>query len=172
MGRRSRKRSGAGTPRVVAGSAAGAARPQGDESPSPAPVRRPPKTRRARLDEAPQPPWAPFPLTEVCILLGFVVLVFALVGGGSVRGELIVFGLAVVTLATLELTLREHLAGYRSHSALLAGIAAMVVAVPLSVFVRPAKALVLIASAVVFMLVLQLMREVFRRRAGGMSWRA
>jgi uncharacterized membrane protein len=85
---------------------------------------------------------------------------------------LIVFGLGVVTLATLELSIREHLAGYRSHSALLAAIGAMLVAVPLAAFVRPDKGIVLIVAAVVFLLVFQLMRELFKRRSGGMSWRA
>ena len=172
MGRRSRKRSGAGTPRVAADLSADTARPRAGDPSAAAPVRRRPTSRRARLDEAPQPPWAPFPLTEVCILIGLVVLVIAIAGGGSARGELIVFSLSVVTLATLELTLREHLAGYRSHSALLAGLAAMAVAAPLAAFARPAKAVVLIVAAVVFLLALQLMREVFRRRTGGMSWRA
>src|SRR5262249_54831767 len=190
MGRRSRKRSGAGTPRAATGtgtsnaaatgtgtSNAAADRPvtaAGDgDAPSAGPARRrPPTTRRARLEEAPKPMWAPFPLTEVCILIGLIVLVIALVGGGAPRGPLIIFGLGVVTVATLELALRGPLAGYRSHSALLAGIAAMVVAAPLAAFVKPAKAVVLIVAAVVFLLVLQLMREVFRRRTGGMSWRA
>ena len=74
-------------------------------------------------------------------------------------------------MATLT-TIREHLAGYRSHSALLAAIGAMAVAVPLAAFVRPDKGVVLIVAAVVFLLVFQLMRELFRRRSGGMSWRA
>ena len=75
-------------------------------------------------------------------------------------------------LATGELALREHLAGYRSHSALLAGLAALVVAVPLAAFVRPPKAVVIVVAAVVFLLALQALRELFRRRSGGASWRA
>ena len=77
-----------------------------------------------------------------------------------------------MALATVELALREHLAGYRSHSALLAGSRALIVAVPLAAFVRPPKAVVLVVAAVVFLLILQALREVFRRRSGGMSWRA
>ena len=47
------------------------------------------------------------------------------------------FGLVLVVAATGELALREHLAGYRSHSALLAGLAAIVVAAPLAALVQP-----------------------------------
>jgi len=164
MGRRSRKRSVTG--------AGGAAAPPREPAADVAPPRAAPASRRARLGEAPQPPWAPFPLTEICILIGLVVLGFAFLAGSSARVPLIVFGLGVVTLATLELSIREHLAGYRSHSALLAAIGAMLVAVPLAAFVRPDKGIVLIVAAVVFLLVFQLMRELFRRRSGGMSWRA
>jgi hypothetical protein len=169
MGRRSRKRSDAGAKRAAAERAAARTSAPVAEPPDAAPRRTPPTTRRARLDEAPKPPWAPFPLTEVCILIGLISLVIALV---SSRGPLVIFGLAVVTLATLELSLREHFAGYRSHSALLAAIAAMVVAAPLAALAQPAKIVVLIVAAVVFLLVLQVMRELFRRRTGGMSWRA
>lgn len=130
-----------------------------------------PLTRRASLDDAPQPPWAPVPLTEIAIFVGLVVLGAAFLGSGS-RGLLLGFGLSLVTIATLELALREHLAGFRSHSALLAGIAALVVAAPLAAFLRPAKAAVLLIAALVFLAALQLLRGVFRRRADGMSWRA
>lgn len=131
-----------------------------------------PRSRRARLDEAPPPPWAPVPLTEVLILVGLVVLGVALVGGGGSRPALIAFGLSAVAIATLELSLREHLTGYRSHSALLAGIAAVLVCAPVVLITKPPKAVVLLVAAVVFMLTLQLLRELFRRRSGGMSWRA
>ena len=78
------------------------------------------------------------PLTELSILVGMIVLAVAFLGGGP-RVLLVAFGLVLVVLATGELALREHLAGYRSHSALLAGLAALVVAVPLAAFVAPAE---------------------------------
>ena len=129
------------------------------------PPRRAPRPRLAR--EAPQPPWAPFPLTEICILIGRRPARLRLRRRGTAR-PLIVFGLGVVTLATLELSMREHLAGYRSHSALLAAIAAMLVAVPLPRSCGR-QGVVLIVAAVVFLLVFQLMRELFTRRSGGRS---
>ncbi len=168
MGRRSRKRGG--------GPASRSGQRVEDE---PAPdvaarrdVHERPRARKAPLEEAPQPPWAPVPLTEICIFLGLMVLGVAILRGGGSRGILLAFGLALVFIATLELALREHFAGFRSHSALLAGLCAMLAAVPVAVFVKPSKAVVLIVAAVVFFAAFLLFRDQFRRRAGGMSWRA
>lgn len=165
MGRRSRKRGGPSAPQddpVRPGGADRGARGIGGAP-----------RRRARLDEAPQPPWAPVPLTEGTILIGLVLLLIGMLGERSNRALLIGFGLVLVTLATVELSLREHLAGYRSHSSLLAGCAALAVAVPL-VLIAPgaAKAVVLIAAALVYLGVFRVLRDVFRRRSGGMSWRS
>ena len=168
MGRRSRKRGGSPTSQDPAGRRA---RPVDPAAP---PRARPGATsRRARLDEAPKPPWAPVPLTEGTILVGLVLLLLGMVGERSNRALLVAFGLSLVTIASVELSLREHLAGYRSHSSLLAGCAALAVAVPI-VLLAPgaAKAVVLVAGAVVYFLVLRLLRDVFRRRSGGMSWRS
>ena len=161
MGRRSRKRG-------VITAPVERARPEEGER---APARRRDPGHRARLDDAPRPPWHPVPLTELSILVGMIVLAVAFLGGGP-RVVLVAFGLILVGLATGELALREHLTGYRSHSALLAAIAALVVAVPLAAFVRPPKAVVIVLVAVVFLLTLQALRELFRRRSGGASWRA
>ena len=95
MGRRSRKRGGGG--QVPEGAAAS------DGRTAPAPRR---ESRRARLDEAPKPPWAPVPLTEICILGGALLMVVGLVGGGSSRALLLGFGFALVFLATIEMALR------------------------------------------------------------------
>lgn len=159
MGRRSRKRGGFSThevPNVVA----------------PGEVHERPRQRKASPAEAPQAPWAPVPLTEICMFFGLVLLGVALIGGGGSRGLMLGFGLTLVTLATLELSLREHLAGFRSHSALLAGICAIAVTVPVALLLTPAKFVVLGIAAVVFFVALMVLRNVFRHRAGGMTWRA
>ena len=173
MGRRSRKRGVLSAP--IDGSPAppreGAGLP--DPEPGSAAPRRQVRDpgHRARLDDAPRPPWHPVPLTELSILVALIVLAVAFLGGGP-QVALIAFGLVLVVLATGELALREHLAGYRSHSALLAGMSAIVLAAPLAALARPPKAVVIAVAAVVFLLALQVLREVFRRRAGGVSWRA
>src|SRR5436309_6315732 len=105
MGKRSRKRPIApGQPREA-------------RVPAPPPKPVPSVSRRARLDEAPQAPWSPFPLVELCILGGLVLMIV-----GFVRKDalFVVCGIALVGVASLELTIREHFAGYRSHSSLLA----------------------------------------------------
>ena len=159
MGRRSRKRGGEGQA------------PAGAETPErgPAPGR---ASRRARLDEAPRPPWAPVPLTEICILGGAVLMVVGLVGGGSSRGLLLGFGFALVFLATIEMALREHLAGYRSHSALIAGCAAAVALGAAALLAGLPRIALAAVAAVVFVAVFVMMRSIFKSRAGGMSWRA
>lgn len=165
MGRRSRKRG------VLSDPIDGPAAPP--RPPAPAPERRPVADpgRRARLDDAPRPPWHPVPLTELCILVGMILLAAAFLGGGP-TALLVGVGLVLVVAATGELALREHLAGYRSHSALVAGLAAILVAAPLAGLLQPPKAVVLGVAAVVFLVALQLLRELFRRRSGGVSWRA
>src|SRR3954453_8836265 len=97
------------------------------ESPlPPAPRRAPPVAgRRARLDEAPKAPWSPFPLVELCILGGLVLMVVGFVKGGNRGGLFVVCGSALVAVASLELALREDFAGCRSQSSLLAGAAAI-----------------------------------------------
>ena len=171
MGRRSRKRGGG--PASRSGQRVeDAASPDAPVSPARQDVHERPRARKAPLEEAPRPPWYPVPLTEICIFLGLVVLGVAILRGGGSRGILLAFGLALVFLATLELALREHFAGFRSHTALLAGLCAMLAAVPVAVFVKPSKAVVLVVAGVVFFAAFLLFRDQFRRRAGGMSWRA
>ncbi len=162
MGRRSRKRREFSAP---------GAEPR-EPVVAPGEVHDRPRQRKASVAEAPQAPWAPVPLTEICMFIGLVLLGIALIGGGGSRGLMLAFGLTLVTLATLELSLREHLAGFRSHSALLAGICAIVVTVPVALLLTPAKFVVLGVAAVVFFAALMILRNVFRHRAGGMTWRA
>ncbi len=50
---------------------------------------------------------------------------------GRARAGLLVVGFSLVSVAGLELALREHFAGYRSHSTLLGGATAILLVVPL-----------------------------------------
>lgn len=162
MGRRSRKRGLSDAP-----AASSAQTPRANTPARPDPAAR----RRARLDEAPKPPWAPVPLTELCIFVGIVLIAAALLGG-SQRALLIGFGLALILIATLELCLREHLAGYRSHSVLIAACSAVILALPLALLTGLSKTVLLAAAAIIFGLLWWLLRSLFRSRSGGMSWRA
>lgn len=69
----------------------------------------------------PKPPWAPFPLSELLVAAGLVTFAVGMLSGGGPRSTtLITIGVAVLTLTIVELCAREHLAGFRSHSLLLA----------------------------------------------------
>jgi hypothetical protein len=73
------------------------------------------------VGERPRAPWHPFPLAELSILVGLIA-----VAVGAARGEagktLLLVGVLVVVLGTLDTTIREHLSGYRSHAGLLAAV--------------------------------------------------
>jgi hypothetical protein len=83
---------------------------------------KPPAQRRpSRLEVragVPRPDaiWAPFPLTEIGMAVGLVL--FAL-GFVSSRPALFLAGVGVLVVVVAELCLREHFAGFRSHSILL-----------------------------------------------------
>jgi hypothetical protein len=71
------------------------------------------------VGERPQAPWHPLPLSELLILVGAIGAVVGLSRGESHGGPALFAGLAAVVLGTGEVTLREHLSGYRSHALLL-----------------------------------------------------
>src|SRR4051812_17311299 len=132
----------------------------------------PPMSRRARLEEAPKPPWHPFPLVELCILGGLVLMVVGFVKGGNRGGLFVVCGIALVAVASLELAIREHFAGYRSHSSLLAGAAAIGTMVLCAAALGLSRLLALVAGGVVFAAAFLALRAAFRRRTGGIAFRA
>src|SRR5215204_7215847 len=116
MGRRSRARRAAGIAPASPTPRAG-----GDDlPPRPAPL----------SDERPKAPWHPFPLVELCVLVGIILIVVgAIAGFDSDRGRLaLLCGLVLASLGGLDTALREHFNGFRSHSSLLAGLPAVLVA--------------------------------------------
>jgi hypothetical protein len=130
----------------------------------PAPRRRP---RYRDPEERPKAPWAPFPLVELVVLLALVLLI----AGFAVRGHrgtvMIAAGLVLGTLAGLELSIREHFTGYRSHTALLAGAIALAVLVVLSLLVPAIPVIVRVVLALaVFVLAARVLVRAFQRRSG------
>ena len=119
---RQRARAAGSTPRPVAQEA-----PAPD---APAPRRRPPRGA-ATADEPAQPRasrlevrdgvarpdaiWAPFPLTEIGMGVGLVLFLIGFTGAPV----LLVAGVGLLVVVVAELCLREHFAGFRSHSILL-----------------------------------------------------
>jgi uncharacterized membrane protein len=137
---RSRKRRGSTSSggRAPAGERAGALeQPAAEAAPHAEPARRereprPREQARVRagraggvtdalsVGERPNAPWHPFPLSELLILVGIIGAVIAWGRGVQHGGTgLLVASIACVMLGTIEVTLREHLSGFRSHAILL-----------------------------------------------------
>jgi hypothetical protein len=186
MGRRSRKR---GAPVDDAGTRAGpassraqrdaararraeAARRRSAESPS----RSRPARRRGRptIDERPEAPWGKFPLVELVVLLALILLPLSFVVGGTRGNVMLTAALALGSLAGLELSIREHFAGYRSHTTLLAGACAFA-SMALVFFAGGrgdvSRALMIPVGGLVFLGAFWALRETFKRRSGGLGFR-
>jgi hypothetical protein len=84
--------------------------------------------RRGEPEPPPEPPWGKFPLIELSVLIGIIMLILGFFVVGGPRGPiLIASGLILGSIGGLELSLREHFTGYRSHTLLLAGVPALIV---------------------------------------------
>jgi hypothetical protein len=139
----------------------------------PAPAEAPRAPAPARLsDERPQPPWHPIPLVEISVFVGLVLIVIGFVTGvGSDGGRLaLLCGLVLASLGGLDTTLREHFAGFRSHSSVLAGLPAVIVAGALF-FGRAPWAAVAAGAVITLAAAFWWFRLAFRRRSGGSSFR-
>ncbi|MBA3327834.1 MAG: hypothetical protein H0T43_05990 [Solirubrobacterales bacterium] len=83
----------------------------------------------------PKPVWAPFPLTEIGLVAGIVIFAIGLLSGEGDRGPVLIgVGALVLSVVVAEMCVREHFAGFRSHSLLL-GLLPVALAHSLLVFV-------------------------------------
>jgi len=131
----------------------------------------PPRPGRPSLHDRPSAPWGSFPLSELVIFLGIVLILVGAVQGND-GARFIVSGLVIAGLGGGELALREHMAGYRSHSSLLAGVAAFVVVTAVALGLGPVQLWVLVLLGIaVFAATFYAMRELFKRRSGGLGFR-
>jgi hypothetical protein len=133
----------------------------------------PPVRRRGGRPERPPAPWGRFPLVELVVLLAIVMVVAGFVMQGTRGGTFIVTGLALGSLAGLEVSIREHFAGHKSHTLVLAGVPTVII-IGLGLFLLPAgwpRVVALLTAVLVFLLSLYLLREAFRRRSGGLTFR-
>jgi len=159
MGRRSRKRGESTRAERDAARRERAATPQAR-----------PRARRS-TGQRPPAPWGGFPLSELVILLGIVLILWGATRGSG-GGEMLAGGLVIASLGGGELALREHMAGYRSHSSLLAGVAAFASVTVVALGLGPVKVWVLVVlGAGVFGATFYAMRELFKRRSGGLGFR-
>jgi hypothetical protein len=164
MGRRSRKRGESTRAERDAARLERARRQELGSSP-------PPRPGRPSLHERPTAPWGSFPLSELVIFVGIVLILVGAVQGTD-GARFIVSGLVIAGLGGGELALREHMAGYRSHSSLLAGVAAFAVVTAVALGLGPVQLWVLVLLGIaVFAATFYAMRELFKRRSGGLGFR-
>jgi hypothetical protein len=146
MGRRSRKRGGP------------------LPAPAPAPAH-PAAARRRGPRERPRAPWHPFPLVELSVLIGLVLLVWGLIRLDDDSGRvLLVAGMALASLGGLDTALREHFGGYASHALLLSALPAVLVTGVLFFAGAPAIVLPLVGGGVL-VAGFAALRRGFRRRS-------
>lgn len=135
---RKRRRNPTGAQQVAAGAqqaptgqqqapAAAQQVPRSGRSAAGAPRREPGRVADPKsVDDRPQAPWHPLPLSELLILVGTIGLVVAWLRGIESNGALVAAAIAAVAVGTVEFTLREHLSGFRPHTLLLAVIPGIV----------------------------------------------
>jgi hypothetical protein len=71
------------------------------------------------VGERPRAPWHPLPLSEILILVGAIATIIGFRRGEAGKAVLFV-GVGAVAIGTIEVMLREHRSGYRSHTIILA----------------------------------------------------
>lgn len=125
--------------------------------------------RRRGADERPPAPWGSFPLAELTVLAGIVMLVIGVVGKSPTA---IGVGVVLAGLGGLEVSAREHFAGYRSHTTLLAGVVFVLVTGGLFYLAGQVLAVCLPVGAVAFAVAFYGLRRAFQRASGGLSFKA
>jgi hypothetical protein len=129
----------------------------------PATPPRAPKRQRPAIEDRPKPPWHPFPLIELAVLVGIICIVAGFFTHDSPKGRAaLVLGLALGSLGGLDTVLREHFAGYRSHTLVLAATPAVAVTVVLAVAKAPPITLP-IAAVAIFGVSAMLLRAAYTR---------
>jgi uncharacterized integral membrane protein len=121
-------------------------------------------------DERPPAPWGSFPLAELTVLAGIVTLAIGVFGKSPTA---IGVGVVLAGLGGLEVSVREHFAGYRSHTTLLAGVVFVLVTGAFLYIVRLEPwQLCLVIGGVAFLAAFVALRRVFKRASGGLAFKA
>jgi hypothetical protein len=128
-----------------------------------------PAKRVASPDERPPAPWGSAPLAELVILAGIVSLAIGAIGGHPTA---IALGVALAGLGGLEVAIREHFAGWRSHTTMLAGFAFVLATGLVFYLAHQLLAVALAVGAVTFAIVFYFARRAFQKASGGLSFKA
>ena len=128
----------------------------------------PPVTRRGTR-EAPPAPWGSFPLTELVVLIALIFGVVGFIRFNTHSGKVMVAAaMCLGSLGGLEVSIREHFAGYKSHTTLLAASAGVGSMILVSVIAGKAGvailALVVGVGVLVFVLTFYGLRPSLGRR--------
>ena len=123
----------------------------------------PPRAPKRTVAERPErlaAPWSPFPLIELTVLIGIVCIVAGLIVGERL---VLAFGVVLGALGGLDTSAREHFAGFRSHTLVLAGVPAVLIAA-LTAFARAPLYAVVVVLVVVFAVAALVLRRSWDRR--------
>jgi hypothetical protein len=132
---------------------------------------RKPRPGRSSVDDRPPAPWGNFPLVELTVFVGIVLLVVGFIIRGDRGVTMIIGGMALASLGGLELSIREHFAGFRSHTTLLAGAVALA-AIGATYLLSDKDQIVMVsAAAIAFIGAFFVFRRVFVHRSGGVAFR-
>jgi hypothetical protein len=135
-----------------------------------------PTVGRRGTRERPPAPWGSFPLTELVVLISLVIGVVGFIRLDTRNGKLMV-GAAMVlgSLGGLEVSVREHFAGFKSHTSLLAASTAVVSMIVVSAVGGTSGlavlGIVVAVGILVFVLSFWGYRQAFMRRSGGLGFR-
>ena len=116
---------------------------------------RPPRHAQPERPERPKAPWHPFPLVELAVFVGIVCIAIGFFAGNAL---ILALGFVLGALGGLDTAAREHFAGYRSHTLVLAAFPAVATAVILA-FARVPPLVVAPVAIAVFGVALILLRR-------------
>jgi hypothetical protein len=127
--------------------------------------------RRRAGGERPRAPWGDFPLSEIAIFIGVVLLLVGFFIPPPRGLVMVAVGLGIASLAGLELAVREHFAAYRSHTLVLSAAVGVPVFGALFVATKLSPAICVTAGLLAFGGAAWLFTSAFRRRSGGALYR-
>jgi hypothetical protein len=122
-------------------------------------------------DDRPKAPWGDFPLTEIVIFVGILLLIAGFFVPPPQGFVMIAVGLVLGSLAGLELSIREHFAAYRSHTLLLSAAVGVPIFGVLFVATKVPVPICIGTGLVAFGGSAWLFARAFQRRSGGALFR-
>jgi hypothetical protein len=120
------------------------------------------------VEERPPAPWGNFPLAELTVLAGIVMLAVGIFGRNPTA---IGVGVVLAGLGGLATAASEHFAGYRSHTTLLAGTVFVLVTGGLFYLAGLILAVCLGVGAAAFAGAFFALRKAFQKASGGLSFK-